>query len=238
MLNMMEQKLNEVLERARLIISSHGMSNYMPSYAKSTLVHQLHESCDKISYDFMLDPKKSSYSNDNFICTLNVSYAYDCDIERDEGIYRDYMRRISIRIGGGDVSLQMLKNREDMIESIKMLMEMIEVSIPKKIVHTVMTPSALKAKRQKAYEQQISSQIFSIVGKDAVRNVRTGGRPKISVLSQKYAEVYGSMPQPGKYHFDYVKNRNRRGYVTDRASIIFIVENFNDSLILKAFRTD
>lgn len=229
-------KIKEALEKAQLIVASHGMVNYMPTHAKAALTQPINEYNDRISFDFFLNPKRAGYSSDNYTCSISVLYAYHSDVERDGGIYRDHTSRVSLRLGGGDVSLEQLEQRENMIQSLKMLMEMIAVSIPKSFVETVMTPDALKEKRQLQHEQTVASRIFDAVGKDAIKNLRTNGKPKVSLIPANYAETHGEMPEQGRYRFDHVKAVNRRGQVRDRAGFIFVVKKTDERYILRAFR--
>ncbi len=230
--------IKEALEKARLIVASHGMVNYMPQYARSLLTSYILDYQDSMSFEFFLDPQKTGYSSDNFTCTLNVRYSYDKDVERDGGVYRDYRSRVSLRISSCDLNMEALAKREQMVESLKMLVEMIESVVPKVIVGTVMTPEDLREKRQLAHEQKVAEQIFSVLGKDCIRNARTNGKPKTTVIPESFVNVYGMMPAPGRYRYDHVKYRTRSGNITDRAKYIFSVsKTYNESYVLRAFKT-
>jgi len=158
-------------------------------------------------------------------------------MSRDGGIYRDSKLRVTIRIGSADVSVRELTVRENMVASLGMLAQMIEATIPKSLTTTVLTPEALKEKRQIAHEQNVAEKIFRIIGKDSVKNLRTGGKSRLSPLPEKYAETFGEMPEPGHYRFDQVRYVNRRGHVKDRAGYIFIVsKGYEDSYNLRATR--
>jgi len=228
--------VKDALEKSRLIISSHGMVNYMPDYAKNSLMNPINEASSGLTFDFCLYPKKSIYDSNNCNCSLVVNYSSSGDIERDNGIYRDYICSVFVRMSSSELTLQMLKKRENMIELLFMLIEMIESIIPKKLTLTVTTPEQLKENKKIHHEQIISEQIFSIAGKNSILNLRKGGKSKTTLLSQKYAEVYGSMPAPGKYRFKHIKNVNRKGKITDQADIVFVVQSPDDRTIIKAYR--
>lgn len=231
--------IKEALEKARLIVASHGMVNYMPQYARSSLTSYILDYQESVSFEFFLDPQKTGYSSDNFNCTLNVRYLYDKDVERDGGIYRDYRSRVSIRISSCDLTLEALTKRERMVESLKMLAEMVDSAVPKVIIGTIMSPEDLREKRQLAYEQKVAEQIFSILGKDCIRNVRTNGKPKTTVIPESFVNAYGTMPSPGRYRYDHVKYRTRSGNITDRAKYIFSVsKSYDESYVLRAFKVE
>lgn len=229
--------LKEALEKARLVVASHGMVNYMPQYSKNSLSNSA-DGIDRLTYEFLLYPNKSSYNNDNFSCTLCIAYNCEREEERDGGIYQDYNSRVSIRMGNGDMTLSGIKIRENMIASLTMLMEMIETIIPKRLTITVMSPDDLREKRQREHEQSIASQIFDVVGKDAVKNLRVNGKPRTTRLPDKYAEINGTMPDVGRYRFNQIRYRNRHGHITDRAGFIFSISKSYDGsyTMLKIWR--
>lgn len=229
--------LKEALKKAQLIVAAHGMVRYMPQYSKNSLSN-LVDDADRLTYEFLLHPQKSSYNNDNFSCTLCIVYNCERDDEREGGIYRDYNRRVSIRTGTSDMTLAGIKIRENMIASLTMLVEMIETVIPQRLTVTVMSPEDLREKRQREHEQSIASKIFNVVGKDAVKNLRVEGRPRITRLPDNYAEVNGSMPDIGRYRFEQIRYVNRHGQIKDRAGFIFSVNKSHDGsyTMLKIWR--
>lgn len=230
-------QIKEALEKARLVIASHGMVAHMPTYFKSSLMNPVTDSTDRLSYEFYLDPRKSAYSSDNYNCALNVFYSSAGDVERGGGIYSDNKLKVTIRIGSAEVYTNQLTARENMVASLAMLAQMIEATLPDAITTTVMTPEALKEKRQIAHEQTVAEKIFGIIGKDAVKNLRTGGKSRLIRIPEKYAETWGAMPEPGRYRFDQVRYVNRRGHVKDRAGYIFVVsKGYDDSYNLRSTR--
>lgn len=230
-------QIKEALEKARLVIASHGMVAHMPTYFKSSLMNPVSDYADSLSYEFYLDPNKSGYASDNYSCALNVFYRSAADVERDGGIYRDSKLRVTIRIGSADVTVHQLTARENMVASLGMLAQMIEATIPKTLTTTVMTPEALKEKRQIEHEQKVAAKIFEIIGKDAVKNLRTGGKSRLIRIPEKYAETWGAMPEPGRYRFDQVRYTNRRGQIKDRAGYVFVVsKGYDDSYNLRSTR--
>lgn len=230
-------QIKEALEKARLVIASHGMVAHMPSYFKSSLMNPVSDSTDRLSYEFYLDPNKSGYSSDNYNCALNILYYSASDVERDGGIYRDSKLRVTIRIGSAEVYVQQLTARENMVASLAMLAQMIEATLPQSITTTVVSPEALKERRQLEHEQNIAEKIFRITGKDAVNNLRTGGKSRLIRIPEKYAEIHGAMPDPGRYRFDQVRYINRRGQIKDRAGYVFVVsKGYDDSYNLRSTR--
>lgn len=231
-------QLKEALEKARLVIASHGMIAHMPSYYKSALMTPVANTSDRLSYEFYLDPNKSGYAADNYNCALNVYYQSSSDIERDGGIYRDFTSKISIRLGSSEITVDALSARENMIASLAMLAQVVEATIPKMITVTVMTPEDLKEKKRLEYEQKTARRIFDVVGKNSTKNLRTGGKPRISRIPEKYAEEYGSMPEVGRYRFDQIRRVDRSGRIVDRAGYLFVVSKmYDDSYVLRAART-
>jgi len=230
-------QLKEALEKARLVVASHGMAAHMPSYFKTALMTPVNDSTERLTYEFYLKPDISSYSSNNYSCALNVWYFSDSNVERNGGIYRDYTAKVLIRLGSADITLSELSARENMVSLLAMLAQMVKDTIPPKITATVMTPDVLKEKRQTEHEQKISEQIFRIVGKDALKNLRKGGKSRVSRLPEKYSEVFGTMPEVGRYRFEQVRRVNRRGSVIDRAGYVFFVsKSYDESHVLRAHR--
>ncbi|MBM3194144.1 MAG: hypothetical protein FJZ60_00085 [Chlamydiae bacterium] len=225
--------IREALEKAKLIISSHGMVRHMPSYVKSSLANLVADSAERVSYEFYLYPKKTGYSPGNYNCALSVWYSSGQDVEREGGVYRDYAPLVMVRIGSAELSYAELQLRENMISSLAMLAELLETALPQKITLTVMTPEVLKQKKQSEHEQLVASQIFDVVGKESVSNLRKGGRPKLTRIPDRYSEVYRSMPEPGHYRFSHARRYDRYGHVKDRAEFVFVVV---DPRTLKAYR--
>lgn len=232
--------ISEALERARIIISSHGMMAHMPSYYRSILaqsVGSLHgTTC--LQYEFLLDPKKSSYNDENHSCVLIVRYDGDNTVERDGGVYRDLVLKVSIRNASSIVTTASAPARENMLNSMLMLCEMIESALPSELTLTVKSPEVLTEERKVAHEQLVSSRIEYAVGKESLKNLRVGGRPRVVRIPDSYAEMHGSMPEPGRYRYDQVRRSDRRGRVKDRAEFLFVVSTTLDgATLLKAFRT-
>lgn len=230
--------IKEALQKAQLIIAAHGMVSYMPNYVKSSLSNPVGDQTDRLNYEFYIDPNKPGYSAGNYNCALSVHYSSLQEEERDGGIYRDYKACVMIRVGSADLYLSQLARRENMISSLAMLASIVEASIPKNITLTVMSPEVLKEKKQQAHEQKISEQIYNIIGKESIKNLRTGGRSKCTRISEKYSEVYGSMPDVGRYRFSQIRAVDRRGRAKVQACFVFIVDKMrDDSYSLKAYRT-
>lgn len=214
--------IKEALEQARLIIASHGMVNHMPGYSRDFLGRPVDNDAYNLQYDFLLDKNRPSYSGDNFSCSLIVSYNSSGDVERDGGIYRDYKAKTVVRANSAEMTASMFRVRENMVASLLMLCEMIEGVLPKQITITVYSAEEQQARKKRAHEQEIAQRIYNILGNECVKNLRVGGRSKLTRIPSRYAENWESMPELGQYHFTNSRWSRRIGE-RDRKDYVFAV---------------
>ncbi|NBP01873.1 MAG: hypothetical protein EBU90_17390 [Proteobacteria bacterium] len=233
-------ELKKALKLARNIVMTHGITNHMTEHYKESLLrYDESEYHDHNQYEFLLDPKRSGWSNGNFVCCLNVGYESGENVLVAGGFYRDYFRRISIRYGNSEFSLEQVKERENFINSLLMVAEMIESCIPQKITLTVETPEEVTNRKRKEHEQNVGFQIYHELGSSSFKNLRTGGKGRICRIPDSYLNVHENMPEAGTYRYTHIDKRDRRGRPTSHSRYVFDVSlAFNGDSYVKIFKVD
>lgn len=228
--------ITEALEKARLIISAHGLVKHMPDYSKKDLGQPVNTNHSALRYEFLLDPTISSYSSENYSATFSVNYDGK-QTERDGGIYYDLQLNTSVRLSAMELRSKNIVARENMISSLMMLCDMVELSLPKEITITVWTPEQLRDKRAREKEQIVARDIHHSIGKECIKNLRAGGKPKLTQIPHKYVERYGEMPPEGTYRYSTSKY-SRRGGEKDRKDYVFSVVKYDtETWYVRARRT-
>ena len=219
--------IKEALALVTSVVTTHGIMNNMTPYNREKVSKNFDHS-DGVGFDFNLDPTRSAWDSNNFSCSLKFTYVSDSPRNVDGGTYRDYHRRISFGTSGTDVDLSLMKTRENLMNSLIMVAEMLASVTPQCITLTVESPEEAANRRQKEHEQVVGGQIFAELEKASLKNLRKGGKPRL-VRFEK------STDQPvGSYRYEHVRRYNRRGYAVDKVNYRFIV--VSDSLV-KVYRT-
>lgn len=217
--------INDALEKARAIVASHGLVKYMAGYTRNALAQPVN-GATYLRYDLFLDPDKPSYASDNCSAALAISYEPNRE-RRDGGIYDDYTLKVSVRLNSMELRSEIAKARENMIASMLMLCDMVELVLPKKFTVTVMTAEEVVDQEVKSKEQDIARRIHRMIGKECVKNLRAGGRPKVTRIPNKYAETWGEMPKPGRYRYTDSAWSARRGSERNRKDYVFTVSQYD-----------
>lgn len=228
--------IKEALEKARLIIASHGMVSHMPGYSRDYLGRPVEDDTYSLQYDFLFDPTQPSYSGNNFSCSIVVSFSSTSEIERNGGIYRDYKSRVVVRANSVEMAPKMFRVRENMVASLLMLCEMIEGVLPKELTVTVFSPEEHAERKQLTKEQEIGRRIYNIIGSECVKNLRTGGRAKLTRIPNRYAEVWESMPELGQYRFHTARWSRRDGEKDKKNYVFNVMKHDEDSYYISARR--
>jgi len=220
-------QLKQVLETVVAVVTSHGIMSNMSPWNRERIPVNFDNS-DGVGFDFNLDPTRSAWDSNNFSCSLKFTYVTDSPRNVDGGTYRDYRRRISFGTSGTDVDLSLMKTRENLMNSLIMVAEMLESLTPQRITLTVESPEEAASRRQKEHEQVVGGQIFAELEKSSLRNLRKGGKPRLVRFEKSTGQPVGS------YRYEHVRRYNRRGYAVDKVNYRFIV--VSDSLV-KVYRT-
>ena len=159
-----------------------------------------------------------------------IGYTPGQDIVIDGGIYRDHKRRLHIRYGSGEANFSDFKMRENFVSSLLMLCEMIESLTPENITVTVETPEEGVKRLRREFEQKIGSQIYDVLTKDDFKNLRKGGKARLSRIPDSYVSYYGSLPEQGTYAYKHVARRNRRGQILEYVDYVFRVHPSSEEI--------
>lgn len=231
----MYQKIADEFLRIKTIITSHGAVSYMRSYDRERLGREVNLDTRALRYDFCLDPESPSYSYDNFICSLGISYSSGGEYTCDDGLCCDYTRRVTLSHGSGEITSENLKRRENFISMILLLMEMIEAITPEKIKIVKKTPEVLVEEAKLAAEQRIAERIFAYVDRRDLKHLRVNGNGKLVKIHDSYVTDHGGNPPEGNYRFSLQR------YLTKRTSAVinYYLKVFtmpDGSSVMKVFR--
>lgn len=220
--------LKEVLALVTSVVTSHGIMDNMTPYNRERVAKNFDHS-DGVSFEFNLDPTRSPWDTNNFSCSIRFSYSSDPPRVDEGGTYRDHRRRISFSTSGSDVDFSLMRKRENLMNSLVLLGEMIASLTPERLTLTVESPEEAAARRQREHEQVIGGQIYAELEQASLRHLRKGGKPKLVRFAATSNQPIGS------YRYEHVRRYNRRGYAVETASYRFVV--VSDSLV-KVYRTE
>lgn len=217
--------IKNALETARGIISAHGIINYMSDHSKNILAMPVSEGVTSLRFEFSLQPTQPSWAPSNSSCSLVIDYNGGKYYEVNGDTHRDFASKIRVTHSSGEITLAMLKARENMMSTVMLLLEMIDAVLPSKI--TVVTETAAQ-KAEAAHRElfrKIGGQIGTVLGHAALKGIRSGGKRRVKELSPDYIEKYGEMPADGAYPYRQVRRWNRRGDPTEAVQYTFFVRN-------------
>lgn len=229
----------QAIQLARSVITTHGIMSQMSEYNKNRLFRDSSspDEAEVIRCEFTLDPTRSTWDSNNCSCTINFSYIAATTREVDGGTYRDYVRRISFSTQGSDLDFAAFKSRENLISALNMIAEMLISLTPEQIVVTVETPEDGAIRRQKEHEQSVGSQIFHSLEKVATKNLRKGGKARLTRIPDSYLINYAKLPEAGSYRYIHVRRYNRRGTPVEKVSYRFVVPSHDNSCV-RIYRTE
>lgn len=208
------------LATAKTVIAAHGLTAHMNKYNRDLLSTPVQLSHSGIRYDFHLDPTRDSWAPHNPSCTLGVSYAADPrGAQQDESgstVLTQHLR-ISGTVSGNDMTLDVMRRRENMMSLFTMLCEMLTATLPQTVVSVLETPAEAAARKQTSMEQLVGSEIIMALGPDAVKGLRRDGAARSFRLGPNYASSSGKYPDSGTYRYKHVRQVDRRGRPKDIA---------------------
>lgn len=211
----------EALRTAKAIIGSHGVVAHMNKYNQDVLAREVTEGSTGMRYDFNLDPTRSAWHESNPSVTLAVVYNADpkgAQLNEEGAMVMDNYLRIAVATSGGDMDLETLKRRENMVSMVAMLGEMLTTMLPQKITLTMESPTQVVERTQRAAEQLVGKQIYDTLGDAAFKGLRIGGSSRTLRLTPTYTSMTGKYPDPGTYRFRHIRRADRRGYPKEIAN--------------------
>jgi len=220
--------INEALELVKNIVMTHGIMSHMPQRNKDLLAGQRAMS-DQLEFCFNLDPTRSDWDTNNFSCSLKFCYVPKPPLSgADGGIYCTYGRRISFTTGGTSLELYLMKSRENMMNTLILLAETLAGVTPEFVTVTVESPGDTTERRQREHEQRVGGQIYAELEKASLKNLRTGGKPRLVRFTATNDQPVGS------YRYEHVRRYSRRGRVVETVNYRFVVTS---NSLVKVYRT-
>jgi len=220
--------INEALELVKNIVMTHGIMSHMPQYNRDLLA-RTSALGDQLEFCFNLDPTRSAWDTNNFSCSLKFCYVpKPAKSGADGGAYCTYDRRISFTTGGASCELYLMKSRENMMSALILLAETLDGATPESVTVTVESPGDAAERRQREHEQRVGGQIYAELEKTSLKNLRTGGKPRLVRFTATNDQPVGS------YRYEHVRRYSRRGRVVETVNYRFVVTS--DSLV-KVYRT-
>ena len=210
----------EALEKARLIISSHGLASHLAGYNKDALARPVGDTT-ALRCSFLLNPNEPAYTDGN--CEASLVIAYDASrFNHEGGVYDKYKRSVYVRLNSMTLITETTRLRENMVSALMMLCEMIETVLPQEITTVVMTPEEVQNKMEREKEQITARRIHKYIGKACIKNLRVWGKVRTSRLDDGFATAWGSMPEEQAYR--YTESRvDRHGRVKYNREYFFSV---------------
>lgn len=224
--------IKDALEVVRGIVSAHGITHYMQAHSKNTLSHPLDLGTTSVRYEFSLDTSQPYWVANNPSCTLAIDYSGGDHYDVSGDTHRNYKAKIRLQYSSGEVSLQNMKPREDMMSTIMLVAEMINAVIPQKI--TVVTETFAQkeeASRQNA-QRLIGDRIGKSYGRLAMKGIRSGGKKRTLTFPAAYLEKYGEPPPEGSYPFKQIRRWNRRGDAVEVVNYTLFVHRVNSQIFV------
>ncbi|NBZ95433.1 MAG: hypothetical protein EBR40_03250 [Proteobacteria bacterium] len=220
--------VRSALEKAKLLVMSHGLMANMTPYSKSTLERKtFEEHDDSISFEFVLDPTKSSWDDDNFRMNLSVQYRTKGDVFIEGDRVRPSSRQIRFHWNSGSGTLEHLMRRESMMNNLLLLNELLVAALPEHVSWVVQTAAQIESEKKAEADKRTAYNIAAAIGKEAMRGLRTGGRSRTVFLTPAYLESFapgeGKYPEDGTYTYEQIRRTDRRGRVKESVNYRFRV---------------
>jgi len=219
--------VRSALEKAKLIVLNHGMVAHMSPYNKGNLERgTVADDDDSLSFEFVLDPSKSSWDDSNCRLTLTVQYRSSGDVMLNGDRVRHSARHIRFHWNSGMGTVELLTSRESMISNLMLLNELLVVALPEKVSRVVQTAAQIEAEKKAELDRLTAHHIAHHIGKDAMRGLRTGGRSRTVYITPEYLQNSPSVreyPAVGTYVYEQIRRTDRRGRVKESVRYSFRV---------------
>lgn len=202
------------LTMAKTLISSHGLTTHMSKHSRDMLAREVRQDSAGFRYEFLIDPTRDSWAASNPGCSLAVTYDPDPKGSRfDEAgaMVIDHTLRIGVSMSGNDMTVEVMRKREQMVVLVGMLCDMLVASLPKTVTILMETPEQVIDARRRAEEQVIGEQIMKNVGVGVLKGLRRGGTPRHVRLTEAYMSKDGDYPKTGTYRYRFVRSTDGRG---------------------------
>lgn len=220
------RKLTEAIRLANTIVSTHGFINsHMRTADREYQLRIPSEGDVRRRYDFHMDPLMSAYSYSNCTCTLSISYNPLPDREIEGEIRREYKRTLKLSSSGMDLEFEQLPARENFIQGITMLGNMLASMTPEKVEITILDSQGLIAKKDADRRAVVGERIADLLGRDKFMNLRRGGASRSYRFPEQYQALWGDVPENGDYTWKQIRRRDRRGQILDHADFRITVKN-------------
>lgn len=219
--------VRSALEKAKLIVLNHGMVAHMSPYSKGNLERgTVTDDDDSLSFEFVLDPSKSSWDDSNCRLTLTVQYRSSGDVMLNGDRVRHSARHIRFHWNSGMGTLELLTSRESMISNLMLLNELLVVALPENVSRVVQTAAQIEAEKKADLDRLTAHHIAQHIGKEAMRGLRSGGRTRSTYMTEQYLQSNppgGTYPAAGTYAYEQIRRTDRRGRVKESVRYSFRV---------------
>ena len=206
------------LETARSLIAAHGIVAHMTEYSRSRLGNPVTPEDICLRFEFCLDPKKATWDPSNASVTLALDFRGGDQFEVDGDTLRNYKSRVRVSFSAGDVDVDSLRRRENMMSTVVMLMEMLTTTLPQQVTLVVATAQQKADEARKRELLDAGKELGRFIESSATKGLRTGGKSRTVPFPTRYIEKHGAPLADGVYPYKQVRRWNRRGDASEVAN--------------------
>lgn len=211
-------ELHEALDRARGLVKFHGLMSHMSSLSKNALTMPLEPDQRDFKVELQVDPVVSDddnygWWNRKYVCSFAFGYDYGDDYQNEEGgLSKVATRFAKFQWMAGETDLAGYTARDRVVQSMKMLAEMLIAVTPETIILDVETSDELKIRKQRELEQFIGSTLHGYIPSASICGLRARGKPREVKLDAEAVKFVKKQLVPGEYAYKVYHLRSyRRG---------------------------
>jgi len=200
--------VHEALNLARGLVLAHGLVSHMSPNSKRSLISPLTET----QCDFKLDLQVETVKDDadvygwwsqKYVCSFILGYQYGKDYQNEQGGTSKVATRFAkFQWMSGETDVSGWAARDKVVQSMRMLAEMLLVSTPEKITLEVSTPDETKARIQRDLEQEIGSALHRHIPFSSICGLRIGGKARAVRLEGDSLVAVTKYMVPGSYTYE------------------------------------
>jgi hypothetical protein len=224
-------QLHEALDRARGLVKFHGLMLHMPSLSKNALTMPLGPTQRDFKVDLQVDPvtsddDKYGWWNRKHVCSFIFGYDYGDDYQNEEGgLSKIATRFAKFQWMAGETDLAGYVARDRVVQSMKMLAEMLLGATPETIILDVATTDELKVRKRRELEQYVGSTLHRYIPFASIRGLRKGGKSREVKLGEEAVKFVEKQLVPGEYTYKIHPLRSYRGHSNHRQYHIKVIDS-------------
>jgi hypothetical protein len=200
--------VHEALNMARGLVLAHGLVTHMSPNSKRGLISPLTETQLEIKIDLQVETVKDDadvygWWSQKYVCSFIFGYQYGENYQNEQGgLSKVATRFAKFQWMSGETDLSGWAARDKVVQSMRMLAEMLLVSTPEKITLEVSTPDETRAQIQRDLEQTIGSALHRHIPFSSICGLRVGGKARAVRLEGDSLVAVAKHMVPGSYTYE------------------------------------